>query len=182
MLSFKRRNSLSAALEVAIRLGGMNIKAIYLIHSPKVKNIKIISRGSGNFRSNLKFGWKKLGKTTIAKPRIRNRVMKLREGSRKKTKSFKSTAMKFDQVRSDNVKRIIWWWFKIHINKIHIIDSKRVKNIITKTTTTNIFFIPSCFWSSSSCIYSFILFFFLECFIVGAYSEIIEFIECLIRE
>lgn len=107
VLSFKRRNSLTAALEVAIRLGGMNIKAIYLIHSPKVKNIKIISRGSGNFRSNLKFGWRKLGKTEIAKPKIRNRVMKLREGTRKKLKTHRFTAMKFDEIKSDNVKRIV---------------------------------------------------------------------------
>lgn len=107
VLAFKRRNSLTAALEVAIRLGGMNIKANYLVHSPKVRNIKLISRGSGNFRANLKHEWKKLGKTTIAKARIRNRVMKLREGSRKRVKANKFTAMKFDTVQSDNVKRII---------------------------------------------------------------------------
>ena len=107
VLAFKRRNSLTAALEVAIRLGGMNIKAIYLIHSPKVKGIKIVSMGSGNFRANLKNRWGKLGKTEIARARIRNRVMKLREGGRRKVKSRKFTAMEFNQIKSDNVKRII---------------------------------------------------------------------------
>lgn len=57
MLSFKRRNSLTAAIEMMVRLGGMNIKAIYLIHSPKIKNIVIVSKGSGNFRANLKHNW-----------------------------------------------------------------------------------------------------------------------------
>ncbi len=43
-----------------IRLGGMNLKAVYLINSPKVRSIKLIGRGSGTFRSNIKNGWQKL--------------------------------------------------------------------------------------------------------------------------
>lgn len=39
VLAYKRRNSLTAGLEVAIRFGGMTIKAIYLVHSPKVVKI-----------------------------------------------------------------------------------------------------------------------------------------------
>ena len=63
-----------------IRLGGMNIKAIYLVHSPKVKNIKLISRGSGDLRANLKSKWMTMSKTQVQKPLIRNRVVKLRKG------------------------------------------------------------------------------------------------------
>ena len=85
----------------------MNIKAVYLIHSPKVKDIKIVSKGSGNFRSNLKHNWKKLGKTDMAKARIRNRVMKLREGGRRKVKGRSFSAMEFGKIESDNVKRIV---------------------------------------------------------------------------
>lgn len=59
-------------------MGGMNIKGLYLIHSPKIKNIKIVSKGSGNFRANLKHGWQKLGKNHVSRPLIRNRVMKNR--------------------------------------------------------------------------------------------------------
>lgn len=43
-------------------MGGMNIKGLYLIHSPKVKNIKIVSKGSGNFKGNLKHKWQKMSK------------------------------------------------------------------------------------------------------------------------
>lgn len=39
VLSFKRRNCWTAALELAIRFGGMSLKCIYLVHSPKVKKI-----------------------------------------------------------------------------------------------------------------------------------------------
>lgn len=39
VLSFKRRNSWTAALELAIRFGGMSLKCIYLVHSPKVKKV-----------------------------------------------------------------------------------------------------------------------------------------------
>jgi len=39
VLSYKRRKSLTATLEVAIRFGGMSLKAQYLILSPKVVNI-----------------------------------------------------------------------------------------------------------------------------------------------
>lgn len=58
----------------------MNIKAIYLVHSPKVKNIKLISRGSGDLRANLKSKWMTMSKTQVQKPLIRNRVVKLRKG------------------------------------------------------------------------------------------------------
>lgn len=78
VLSFKRRNELTAAIEMVVRMGGMNIKGMYLIHSPKIKNIKIVSRGSGNLRASLKYNWRKMGKNEVSRPRIRNRVMKSR--------------------------------------------------------------------------------------------------------
>lgn len=47
---------------MVVRLGGMNIKAVYLVHSPKIKKITLVSPGSGNFRANLKHNWQKIGK------------------------------------------------------------------------------------------------------------------------
>ncbi len=107
MLSFKRRKNLSAALEVAIRFGGMSLKAIYLIHSPKVIKIELVSKGSGNFRANLKHKWTKLNKNQLLNPRIRNRVMKLREGATRKKKAETVKSMKFDKIESDNIKKIL---------------------------------------------------------------------------
>ena len=57
VLSFKRRRSWSAAIELAIRFGGMPIKCIFPVNSPKVKKIELVSRGSGCFKANLKNGW-----------------------------------------------------------------------------------------------------------------------------
>lgn len=92
---------------MVVRMGGMNIKGMYLIHSPKVKNIKLVSRGSGNFRSNIKHRWRKVGKDAVSRPRIRNRVMKKRVAGGVRIKSKKTYDMDYDTVQSDNVKRII---------------------------------------------------------------------------
>ena len=56
----------------------MSLKAIYLIHSPKVVKIELISKGSGNLRANLKHNWAKMTKNQLLNPKLRNRVMKLR--------------------------------------------------------------------------------------------------------
>ena len=85
----------------------MNLKSIYLIHSPKVVNIKLISKSSGNFRSNLKNNWMTMPKTQVAKPLIRNRVMKLREGAKRRVKKTKAGAIEYDVIKSDNVKTIL---------------------------------------------------------------------------
>ena len=85
-MSFKRRNSLTASIEMMVRVGGVNIRGMYLIHSPKIKDIKLISKGSGNLRSSLKFGWRKIGKNDATRPRIRNRVMKSRVATKLKVK------------------------------------------------------------------------------------------------
>lgn len=86
----------------------MTIKCIYLIHSPRVTNIQIISRGSGCFAANLKFGWDKLTKQELTTPRIRKRVMKNRFDMRKKKEEKRNqSAMKFDSIESDTVKRLV---------------------------------------------------------------------------
>jgi len=90
-----------------VRLGGVNIKGIYLIHSPKVKNIVLVSKGSGNFRASLKHNWQRMSKIDAAKPKIRNRVMKNRTGKKLKEKSKIKRTMEYDKIKSDNVKRII---------------------------------------------------------------------------
>lgn len=46
-----------AGMILAIRLAGVNIQAHYLINSPKVKNIEIVSRGSGDHKARLYFLW-----------------------------------------------------------------------------------------------------------------------------
>jgi ribosomal protein L19 len=107
VLAFKRRNSLTAGLLVVVRLAGMNIKAMYLIHSPKVKKIALVGKGSGNFRGNLKHRWRKITKTNVVRPKIRNRVMKSRTGIKAKPKTKGNLGMEYDKVKSDNVKRII---------------------------------------------------------------------------
>lgn len=62
----------------------MNLKAIYLINSPKVRNIKLIGRGSGTFRSNIKDGWENVKRIEALRPRMRNNVLKNRSGFKKK--------------------------------------------------------------------------------------------------
>jgi hypothetical protein len=107
VLAFKRRNSLTAALEVAIRFGGMSLKAIYLIHSPKVVKIELIGKGSGNFKANLKNKWRTLGKNELLNPKIKKGVMKLRKGSVKRKRTRRISAIKFDKTENDNIKKIL---------------------------------------------------------------------------
>jgi len=85
----------------------MSIKAIYLIHSPKVAKIELVSKGSGNFRSNLKFGWRKMSKNELLNPKIKNRVMKLRKGAVRRKKAQVLSSIKFDKIESDNIKKIL---------------------------------------------------------------------------
>jgi hypothetical protein len=107
VLSFKRRKSLTAALEVAIRFGGMSLKATYLIHSPKVVKIELVGKGSGNFRANLKHNWRKLGKNELLNPKLRRGVMKLRKGAIRRKKSQVLSPIKFDRIENDNIKKIL---------------------------------------------------------------------------
>ncbi len=108
VLSFKRKNSWTAALEVAIRFGGMSIKCIYLVNSPKLKKIELVAKGSGCFKSSLKPDWQKLGKTELTSPKIRKRVMKSRTLIKKKKTAHKQkTSIKYDEIVTDNVKTLI---------------------------------------------------------------------------
>lgn len=110
MLAYKRRNSWTAAIEVAIRFGGMPLRCIYLVHSPKVKKIELIGKGSGCFKSSLKYNWHRMGKTQLTTPKIRKRVMKPRGFGRRKKSSKKHpqmSAVKFDKITSDNVRKLV---------------------------------------------------------------------------
>jgi hypothetical protein len=107
VLAFRRRNSYTAALVVAIRFGGVNIKAIYLVHCPKIRRIELISKGSGCFKSNISQHWEKLGKKELTNPKIRKGVMKLRNGAVKKVNIAHKGAMKFDTIKTDSVKKIL---------------------------------------------------------------------------
>lgn len=96
-------------MEVAIRFGGMGVKCIYLVHSPKVKKIELVTKGSGCFKSSIKNGWHKFNKATLTSPKIRKRVMKNRlQGRRRKATAGKQTsAIKFDTIINDNVRRLV---------------------------------------------------------------------------
>lgn len=76
----------------------MPVKCIYLVHSPKVKKIELVGRGSGCFRANLKNGWEKMGKTQLTTARIKKGVMKARgENKRKRTANRKqSGSVRYD--------------------------------------------------------------------------------------
>jgi hypothetical protein len=80
-----------------MRFGGMPLKAIYLIHAPSVKNIQLISRGSGCFASNLKNNWEKFNKLELTTAKIKKGVMKNRQDMYKKREEKKSKgSVKFD--------------------------------------------------------------------------------------
>ncbi len=87
----------------------MSLKCIYLIHSPKVKKIELVGRGSGCFQGNLKFEWQKLNKTQLTTPRIKKRVMKPRQQLKKKKTAVRKqgSSVRYDEIQSDNVKRLV---------------------------------------------------------------------------
>ena len=85
----------------------MSLKAIYLIHSPKVVKIELVGKGSGNFKSNLKHNWRKLGKNELLNPKLRKGVMKLRKGAIRRKKTQVLSSIKFDKIESDNIKKIL---------------------------------------------------------------------------
>lgn len=89
VLAFKRKKSLTALLECVIRLAGVNIRGQFLIHSPMVRNIKLLSKGSGNLKANIKFSWRYMNRKKISNPIIIRRVMKVREGMVKKKRGKK---------------------------------------------------------------------------------------------
>ena len=110
VLGFRRRNEWSAAIDVAIRFGGMALRCIYLVHSPRVRKIELVGRGSGCFKGNLKPGWQKFNKHQLTTPRIKKRVMKPRLGAGKRKKQTgrkRPGSVKFDEITSDNVRRLI---------------------------------------------------------------------------
>jgi ribosomal protein L19 len=63
-----------AGLKVIVRLAGISIRAHYPIHSPKIKNIDLVSKGSGTLRSHITYMWdaSKLTKSSVTTP-IRKR-------------------------------------------------------------------------------------------------------------
>lgn len=85
----------------------MSIRSIYLIHSPRIRNIKLVSKGSGNFKANLKHNWQKLNKAQLTHPKIKKGVMKSREGGARKPKKAPKSGINYDKIESDNVKRIL---------------------------------------------------------------------------
>jgi hypothetical protein len=88
----------------------MPLRCIYLVHSPKVKKIELVGKGSGCFKGSLKYNWHKMSKKQLTTPKIRKRVMKTRGTGRRKKNNKKGpqlSAVKFDKVNSDNVRKLI---------------------------------------------------------------------------
>jgi len=57
VIAMTKKHSLMAGMVLAIRVAGVNVQAHYLINSPKVKNIEIVARGSGDRKARLYFLW-----------------------------------------------------------------------------------------------------------------------------
>lgn len=94
-----------AGMVVIIRLGGINIQSHYPIHSPKIRNIEIISRGSGTLKSRMYYLWDSGNMTKNAV----NTAIKNKSSSRRKddygfeaSQSHKIKNLVTDQVTNVN--------------------------------------------------------------------------------
>jgi ribosomal protein L19 len=98
VIGVTKRNSLMAGLVLAIRLSGVNIQAHYLINSPKMKNVEIVARGSGNLKSRLYFLWDRgyFTKSFIQQP-WKKKANKTRKDEVRKTSSKKQITLKMDR-------------------------------------------------------------------------------------
>lgn len=57
VIAMVKKHSLMAGIVLAIRVAGVNVQAHYLINSPKVRNLELIARGSGDRKARLYFLW-----------------------------------------------------------------------------------------------------------------------------
>lgn len=73
-----------AGLVVILRLAGINIQAHYPIHSPKIKNIDLISKGSGTYKSRMYYLFESgdITKTSVTTP------MRNKSNSRRKDDAY----------------------------------------------------------------------------------------------
>ena len=87
VIAMTKRNSLMAGMVVIVRLAGINIQAHYPIHSPKIKNIDLVSRGSGTHKSRMYYLFEnsKLTKTSVVTP------MRNKSSSRRKDDLFQES-------------------------------------------------------------------------------------------
>lgn len=108
VIAVTKKNTLMAGLVLAIRIAGVNVQAHYLIHSPKVKNIEIAARGSGNLKSRLYFLWDRgyFTKSFIQQP-WKGKANKPRKDEAKKVTTKKSGTLKMDHTEDDSVRKIL---------------------------------------------------------------------------
>ena len=96
-----KKNSLMAGMVVIVRLAGINIQAHYPIHSPKIKNIDLVSRGSGTYKSRMYylFNSAKMTKTGVVTP------MRNKSNSKRKDDIFQESTqnVKIKNLISDDV-------------------------------------------------------------------------------
>ena len=97
-----------AGMVLAIRVAGVNVQSHYLINSPKVKNIEIVARGSGDHKARLYFLWdrKYFTKSFISQP-WRGKANKKRSDDTKYGGKPIQGSLVLDKTEDDSVRRIL---------------------------------------------------------------------------
>jgi ribosomal protein L19 len=108
VIAMTKKHSLMAGMVLAIRLSGVNIQAHYLINSPKVKNIEIVARGSGDRKARLYFLWERnyFTKSFIQQPWKSKANKKRSDDSRYAGRSLR-TSLVMDKTEDDSVRRVL---------------------------------------------------------------------------
>ncbi|KRX01101.1 Translation protein SH3-like domain [Pseudocohnilembus persalinus] len=97
----KKRNSLSASFKFIFRYCGVEVFMNVMENSPFLKDIKIVSRGQGNLRSQLTYLWndKSLTADQVKRPIVTTKKQRKRKGDKiSQSQSSKSTNIKYDQI------------------------------------------------------------------------------------
>jgi ribosomal protein L19 len=108
VIAMTKKNSLMAGMVLAIRVGGVNVQAHYLINSPKVKNIEIIARGSGDRKARLYFLWERkyFTKSFIQQP-WRSKANKKRSDDKRYSGKAIQGSLVLDKTEDDSVRRVL---------------------------------------------------------------------------
>lgn len=108
VIAMTKKHSLMAGMVLAIRVAGVNVQAHYLINSPKVKNIEIVARGSGDHRARLYFLWEKkmFTKSFISQP-WRGKTSKKRSDDKKYGGKPIQRSLVMDKTEDDSVRRVL---------------------------------------------------------------------------
>jgi hypothetical protein len=95
-----------AGLKVAIRVAGVNVQAHYLLNSPKIKNVEIVSKGTGNHKSYLKYLWTRgLFTKSFINNSLKRGEMKKRGDEIRSNILSNSGSLYIDKIEDDSTKR-----------------------------------------------------------------------------